>query len=388
MFELNTKHGQVVVYAETVEQEAISQIYDMANSPLGQDAHIRIMPDCHAGAGCTIGTTMKITDKVCPNLIGVDIGCGVTLIKTNINFEDRLVELDSAIRKRVPFGLDIHLDDKLWPFEDLISWTSLDDDTRMRAMKSLGTLGGGNHFIEAYTDGWLAVHSGSRNIGYKVAKYYQKLAETWVKDHNRIVVFEQMKQIEPALRQQWYAANKIKTSRDLSYLMGSDMEDYLHDMVIMQKFAANNREAILLSILSEMNGACLDMIESVHNYIDFNDMHLRKGAISAKNGEQLVIPLNMRDGILICCGKGNPEWNYSAPHGAGRLYSRSETKKQFTVGQYVEQMQGIFSTCINSSTLDEAPFAYKDYKEIMRCIEPTVDIIDRLVPIFNFKASE
>lgn len=388
MFEINTKNGSVVIYAETVEQEAISQIYEMANSPLGYDAHIRIMPDCHAGAGCTIGTTMKITDKVCPNLIGVDIGCGVTLIKTNINFEERLVELDSAIRKRIPFGLTTHTDDKLWPFEDLICWGSLDYETKTRAMKSLGTLGGGNHFIEAYKDGWLAVHSGSRNIGYKVAKHYQKLAELWVKDYNRIVLVEQMKQIKPELRQQWYMNNKIKISRDLSYLMGSDMEDYLHDMVIMQKFAANNREAMLLSILSEMCGACFDVIESTHNYIDAGDMCLRKGAISAKLGETLVIPLNMRDGILICRGKGNPEWNYSAPHGAGRLYSRSEAKKQFTVGQYAEQMQGIFSTCINSSTLDEAPFAYKDYKEIMRCIEPTVDIMERLIPIFNFKASE
>ena len=346
------------------------------------------MPDCHAGAGCVIGTTMIITDKVCPNLIGVDIGCGVTLIKTNIIFEDRLAELDSVIRKRVPFGLDTHTDDKIWPFEDLICWDFLDYETKARAMKSLGTLGGGNHFIEAYKDGWIAVHSGSRNIGYKVAKHYQKLAENWVKDYNRTEVLEQMKQIEPKLRQQWYTDNKIKVSRDLSYLMGSDMDDYLHDMVIIQKFAANNRAAMLFSILSEMDGKSLEVIESTHNYIDASTMCLRKGAISARNGEKLVIPLNMRDGILICRGKGNPEWNYSAPHGAGRLYSRSEAKKQFTVGQYAEQMQGIFSTCINSSTLDEAPFAYKDYKEIMRCIEPTVDIIDRLIPIFNFKASE
>lgn len=384
----NTKFGEIEVYAKTVEQEAISQILEMANSPLGENAHIRIMPDCHAGAGCVIGTTMRITDKVCPNLVGVDIGCGVDLVKTDIDFTSNLEKLDEVIRKYIPFGMATHEKEKSWNFEDLLCWEHLDMQTKERAKTALGTLGGGNHFIEAYKNGWLAVHSGSRNIGYKVAAFYQKLAEKRTKEHNQFLLKEKIKEIELTLREEWLRKNKITVSRDLCYLTGDDMKAYLHDVAIMQKFANDNRFAMLSAITTAMGGRIIEHINSIHNYIDTNNMILRKGAISAQKGQTLVIPLNMRDGLLLCKGKGNPEWNYSAPHGAGRLYSRAKAKETFTVEEYEKQMDGIFSTCINSSTLDEAPFVYKDYEEIMECIKPTVEILDRLIPIFNFKASD
>ncbi len=360
----NTKYGEVHIYAETCEQEAISQVLEMANSPLGENAHIRIMPDCHAGAGCVIGTTMRITDKVCPNLVGVDIGCGVELIKTDIDFSSRLPELDAVIRREIPFGTETHKSEQPWSFERLRCFKYLDGDTLFRARTSLGTLGGGNHFIEAYADGWLAVHSGSRNIGYRVADFYQDLAVKMSSEY------------------------KFKVSRDLCFLMGHEMDAYLHDVAVMQEFADDNRKRMLSAVTGAMGGRITDRISSVHNYIDMENMVLRKGAISAAEGQMLVIPLNMRDGLLLCRGKGNPEWNCSAPHGAGRLYSRSRAKELFTVEEYAAEMEGIYSTCIGKSTLDEAPFAYKNYEEIMRCVEPTVDICERLKPIYNFKASE
>lgn len=383
----NTKYGDIIVYAKTIEQEAISQIIEMANSPLGENAHIRIMPDCHAGAGCVIGTTMRITDKVCPNLVGVDIGCGVDLIQTDIDFSNRLDELDAVIRNYIPFGMATHLDERPWDFHHLRCWEHLDKETKTRAMTALGTLGGGNHFIEAYENGWLAVHSGSRNIGYKVADYYQRLAEKRVKEHNYTLLKEQIKSIEPIEREKWIKEHKISINRDLCYLTGADMEDYLHDVSVMQRFANDNRLSMLCEICNAMGGKVLQHINSIHNYIDIDNRILRKGAISAQRGQTLVIPLNMRDGLLLCRGKGNPDWNCSAPHGAGRLYSRSKAKEVFTVEEYARQMEGIYSSCINESTLDEAPFVYKDYEEIMECIEPTVEIISRLIPIFNFKAN-
>ena len=384
----NTKYGDIEIYAKTVEQEAISQILEMANSLLGKNAHIRIMPDCHAGAGCVIGTTMLITDKVCPNLVGVDIGCGVDLVKTDIDFENRLEELDEAIRKYIPFGMKTHSTEKEWNFEDLYCWEYLDLQAKSRAKTALGTLGGGNHFIEAYKDGWLSVHSGSRNIGYKVAEYYQKLAEKRIKEYNSNLLKEKIKTIEPKMREEWLKSNKISINKDLCYLDDEDMRAYLHDVAIMQRFANDNRMEMLSKITMVMGGKILEHINSIHNYIDTENMILRKGAISAQDGQLLVIPLNMRDGLLLCKGRGNPEWNYSAPHGAGRLYSRSKAKETFTVEEYAEQMKGIFSTCINESTIDEAPFVYKDYQEIMECVEPTAEILDRLIPIFNFKASD
>ena len=386
--EFNSKYGEVKIFAQTVEQQAISQVLEMANSPLGENAHIRIMPDCHAGAGCVIGTTMKITDKVCPNLVGVDIGCGVDLVRTNIDFSSRLEELDEVIRKFIPCGQSIHDEIKPWDFEKLMCWDDLKPGDRGRALRSLGTLGGGNHFIEAYKDGWLAVHSGSRNIGRKVAEFYQDLAEKQMASAAQYMKTEQLKEIEPQLREQWLKNHKVKVSKDLSYLTGVAMHAYLHDIEIMQEFADVNRWEMLRTIVEAMGGKIEAHINSIHNYIDVDQMILRKGAISAKFNQYLVIPMNMRDGMLLCRGKGNEDWNYSAPHGAGRLYSRSEAKRLFTVEEYAKQMKGIFSTCINESTLDEAPFAYKDFEEIMECVEPTVEVLTRLIPIYNFKANQ
>lgn len=385
--ELETKYGTIQIYAKTIEDEALSQIIQMANSPLGENANVRIMPDCHAGAGCTIGTTMRITNKVCPNLVGVDIGCGVTLARTNIDFKNNFQLLDEVIRKYVPFGMATHTTNKDWNFKQLRCWDKLKKDTQILAMTSLGTLGGGNHFIEAYENGGLAVHSGSRNIGYKVAEYYQHLAEKSLIQKQCEIRKQMLQEIVPQDREKWLKEHQIHFNKDLAYLEGSDMEDYLHDIKVMQKFADDNRHKILETIVKHMGGKILDEINSIHNYIDTDKMILRKGAISAKEGEVLVIPLNMRDGLLVCIGKGNPEWNYSAPHGAGRLYSRSKAKEMFTVDEYAKEMKGIFTTCINESTLDEAPFAYKDYIEIMDCIEPTVNIVERLLPIYNFKAN-
>jgi len=382
-------HGDdVVIYAKTIEDQAIDQIKKMADSPLGKDAHIRIMPDAHAGAGCVIGTTMHITDKVCPNLVGVDIGCGVSLVQTNIDFDSRLDELDAAIRSSIPFGMDVHSTEKVWErdFEELRCWDKLDKATQERAKCTLGTLGGGNHFIEAYENGYIAVHSGSRNIGLKVAQYYQNLAVNRIKKYNYNLRMEQLQFIEPVMRQQWLSEHHIAIDPDLCYLTGQDMDDYLHDVAILQEFAEQNRWIMLHTIVSAMGGEIDYCIDSVHNYINVKEMILRKGAISAQQGQFLVIPLNMRDGLLICRGKGNTEWNCSAPHGAGRLYSRAQAKKIFTVEEYAETMNGIYSTCINESTLDEAPFVYKDYQEIINCIGPTVDIVDRFKPIYNFKA--
>jgi RNA-splicing ligase RtcB len=389
MFELN---GDVKIFAKTIESEAIGQITQMINSPIGKDAHTRIMPDAHSGAGCVIGTTMKVIDKVCPNTVGVDIGCGVNLIKTDIDFKKRWEELDRVIHRRVPSGRANHQGNQLdenYFANNLLCWGGISDNARKNALKSLGTLGGGNHFIEAYENGYLSVHSGSRNIGLQVAKFYQKLAELRFNDIQKISS-EELSKVPLKEREEYITHfKKIKVSKDLIWLEGFDMENYLLDMYFIQSFAEYNRNRILLNIIDGMKGSIDfdNIIKSTHNFIG-KDRILRKGAISAYEGEKLVIPLSMRDGILVCIGKGNEDWNYSAPHGAGRLYSRSAAKQSFTLEQYEESMKGIYSTCINKSTLDEAPFCYKDWEEIASLIEPTVEIKERIIPIYNFKASE
>lgn len=381
------------IFAKTVEPEAIEQINKMANSPLGENAHIRIMPDCHSGAGCVIGTTMRVIDKVCPNLVGVDIGCGVDYVQTDIDFENRLSELDNVIRTYVPSGMDTHEtiqpygDASCYDFTRLRCWDKLDKKTKDLALTALGTLGGGNHFIEAYKDGGLSVHSGSRNIGWRVADYYQNVAVKYCLHTKHQEQMKKLKEIPPRERQEWLSQNRLNIDKELCYLEGSLMDDYLHDVAIMQDFAKANRQRILQTICEHMNGKIIHSISSIHNYIDVENMILRKGAISAQKDELLVIPMNMRDGLLICKGKGNEDWNYSAPHGAGRLYSRNKAKELFTVDEYAKSMDGIFTTCVNESTLDEAPFVYKNYEEIMECITPTVTILDRKIPIYNFKAN-
>jgi len=390
MTQLYTRYGIVKIYARTIEDGALEQVKQLADSPLGEGANLRVMPDAHAGAGCVIGTTMLVTDKVCPNLVGVDIGCGVDLVKTNLDFAARLQELDNIVRKHIPFGKR-HLQKPLnyKGFAKLKCWDSLKSAAKETALKSLGTLGGGNHFIEAYANGYLAVHSGSRNIGFTIARFYQDIAERAMSK----LGLGDLTIVPPQERENYIVQLKAKNAnvKALSFLTGQPMQDYLHDMDIMQDFAVANRKAIMDTIVLQMGGQILSRVTSTHNYIDMRNKKiiiLRKGAISAQKGEELVIPLNMRDGLLLCVGKGNEDWNFSAPHGAGRLYSRTKAKNILNLSDYKNAMKGVFSTCVNRDTLDEAPFAYKDYKEIMELVEPTVEIKERLIPIYNFKASE
>ena len=367
MFEISGKYGSAKVYANTVEDSAMAQIVELCNSPLAEGSSIRIMPDVHAGSGCVIGLTMTITDKVCPNLVGVDIGCGVEAMyfesPDGIDFE----KLDRVIRDNIPSGFAIH--DKDIPFS-----VNLEDELSCgkrinlsRAYKSLGTLGGGNHFIEVNKSTknengyWLMVHSGSRNVGLQVATYYQNKARE-------------------------LCANKKGVSKALSYLEGKELNDYMFDMNTMQYYAYINRFRIAFRIMGWMGWSLIKSITTIHNYIDQDNNVLRKGSVAAYKGESLVIPLNMRDGSLICVGKGNEDWNFSAPHGAGRIMSRSEAKSNVSMEDYREAMKGIYTTCVSESTLDESPMAYKDFSEIEPIVGDTVDIVERVVPVYNFKA--
>jgi RNA-splicing ligase RtcB len=321
----------------------------------------------------------------------VDIGCGIVLVKTDIDFKGREAELDRVIRQNVPFGFAIHEEVRNYDdFERMHCWTKLSAEAIRKARRSLGSLGGGNHFIEAYENGWLAIHSGSRNIGLSVAQYYQELAEAQNKNVAKLIRQEEMNKIEPAQRQSWLKQRPLVYETDLAYLTGQDRQDYLDDMNVMVRFAEANRRAMIDNIIGQMGGKVEELIQSTHNFISVCEGRyvLRKGATSARLGEILVIPLNMRDGMLVCRGKGNEDWNYSAPHGAGRLYSRSESRKRFDVGDFEKIMSGIWSSCIGPDTLDEAPFAYKDAEQIKRLIEPTAEIIRILKPIYNFKAGE
>lgn len=360
------------IFAKTIEDSAVEQVELLANSIVGEDSNIRIMPDAHSGSGCVIGTTMLITDKICPNLIGKDIGCGVCL--SSINITEPLKDFDIRIKETIPSGINIHNNITTIPnlfynqgkelIKNLRCFYKLSTQTIERAYKSLGTLGGGNHFIEVYDntdyaneeykDYFISIHTGSRNIGSEVAKYYQNLADTT--------------NFQP---------------KQLSYLTGVNMEDYIYDMKLLVKWSTLNRLAIL-NIIQEGITPTIHQ-QSIHNYIDDNNI-LRKGAVSANNNEFILIPLNMRDGLLLCLGKGNEDWNYSAPHGAGRLYSRTAAKNSIKLEDYIDTMNGIYSTSVNDSTIDEAPFAYKNMDEIINSIKDTAEIIQRLIPIYNFKA--
>lgn len=385
----------VKIFAKTLEEEASEQIFKFKNHPVSDGSKIRIMPDAHAGAGCTIGTTMTITDRVCPNLVGVDIGCGVLachIPDRNIDLE----KLDSVIKENIPSGMNIRNDYCVDPFIDNFK-CPIDKE---RATRSMGTLGGGNHFIEVdrvYSDNFLVIHTGSRHLGLEVANYYQKLAEKYFnkppkekadeiirhcKDRN------EEKEIQSRLAELKlsYEANG---SRELAYLRGDDMNDYLHDMELAQKYATHNRELIAEIIFCMMGWkySADSNIESVHNYIDTRNGILRKGAVSAQKGEYIVIPMNMRDGTLFCVGKGNEDWNFSAPHGAGRSMSRTKAKKTVTIDEFKDSMSGIYSTTVCEDTLDESPFAYKDKNEIMECISETCEVSCVARPIYNFKAT-
>lgn len=379
------------IFAKTFEQEAIDQVKRLANFEPYLYSKIRIMPDGHAGKGCTIGTTMTLTDKVTPNLVGVDIGCGMHVARIREREVD-LQKLDSIIREYIPSGFSIHKAPVVpFNFSELKCAKHVDLE---RASLSIGSLGGGNHFIELgvseSVDLYLVIHTGSRSLGVSVCKYYQELAwKNLEKDGDRRneLISELKKQgREKDIEMELKGLKKPVVDKELAFLEGDDFENYIHDMKIVQGFASVNRMTISDIILDVMNLSLLEDFETPHNYIDTDSMILRKGAISARKNERVIIPMNMRDGSLICIGKGNEDWNYSAPHGAGRIMSRSKAKEKISIQDYEESMKGIFSTSVNSSTVDEAPQAYKPMDEIVSIISETVDVVDRIVPIYNFKA--
>ena len=399
MKELKGKYTNAKVFTDNADEGTLEQVQMMIDNEITEGSSVRIMPDCHKGKGCTIGTTMTIGDKVVPNLVGVDIGCGVLcceIPRIYVMFEDML---DSVIRSRIPSGFSIHnsaiarfpkLKD-LRCLNDLVNIYNLDID---KVERSIGTLGGGNHFIEYSRDDdyhYLFIHTGSRNLGKRVCDYYQCKAITNMEgkmseEKSKILSLPE-KEREQALKDFY----KVERNYNLAYLEGQDKEDYLHDMMIVQEFANFNRYVICDEIL---RGFGIDnatdkfnIIQSIHNYIEEGTHILRKGAISAYEGQELVIPINMRDGVIIGKGKGNPDWNYSAPHGAGRVLSRGQAKKTVSMEEYKKSMEGIYSTCINESTLDECPMAYKPKEEILNNIGDTVEIVKIVKPRYNFKAN-
>jgi len=368
VIELKGEYNTAKVFTSTAEQSTVTQIEHLLNQAFMEGSKIRVMPDAHAGMGCTIGTTMTITDKIVPNLVGVDIGCGMeTALLKDKRIE--LSQLDKAIHQYIPAGFNTrktphHYIEKI----DLQSLKCAKHVDLKRAVLSIGTLGGGNHFIELGKNGngqlFLVIHSGSRNLGKQVCEHYQNAAAN-------------------SLGRKGKGADRV-----LAYLEGPLFEDYLHDMGIVQQYADLNRKAIVKELEKRVKLKIIEQFTTVHNYIDLELMILRKGAISAKKGERVLIPMNMRDGSLICIGKGNEDWNYSAPHGAGRTMSRTAAKQSITLSQYEKSMKGIYSSTVNRSTLDEAPFAYKPMDEIIANIGDTAEIKDTIKPLYNFKAAE
>ncbi|MDR0958035.1 MAG: RtcB family protein [Clostridiales bacterium] len=402
MVTIQGKHNIALCYTNYLEYRASEQIREVCDQEEFADCKIRIMPDVHSGKGCTIGTTMTITDKIVPGMVGVDIGCGMETVRLDKNSLD-LERLDDGIHKCIPSGFNVRETPHKYADEiDLSKLRCMYEVNIDRAYKSIGTLGGGNHFIEVdrADDGtlFLVVHSGSRHIGTEVADFYQDEAYKQLSGNSKTQIDEVIAQLKAEGREREIqstvkrlkteGANQVRVPKNLAYVSGSLFDDYIHDMKIIQRFAVLNRKAMLDIILESMNLSASDEFTTIHNYINAEDMILRKGAVSAKKGEKLLIPINMRDGSLICVGKGNEDWNFSAPHGAGRLMSRSMAFQKLTMEQYQAEMSGIYSTCILPETLDESPMAYKPIDEIISLIKPTAEIVSRIKPIYNFKAAE
>lgn len=402
MIKIEGKVNTAICYASVVEEGAIQQIKRMCDYEFTSGSKVRIMPDVHAGKGCTIGTTMTVTDRVVPNIVGVDIGCGmytVNLGKGEIDFK----RLDAASHA-IPSGMKVwDRAQETFDFESLKCYKQLKKVNWLKC--SLGTLGGGNHFIEVEvsSDGtkYLVIHSGSRNLGKQVAELYQEMAINQHKGigkyfESRESIIERLKaqgresEIEDALAElKKKKENEVPDiPEDLCDLSGEPFEDYLHDIELCQQFARRNREIMASIILKRLGINGTDAFHTIHNYIDTKEMIIRKGAIAAHEGEKVLIPINMRDGSILAVGKGNSEWNYSAPHGAGRVMSRMKAKQALTMKDYQETMKGIYTTSVTQATLDEAPMAYKSLEDIINVIGESVEIIEVLKPIYNFKASE
>ena len=409
MIEIRGKYNSAKVFTENLEESGRVQIERLCNQPYAEGSKIRMMPDVHAGAGCTIGTTMTITDKICPNLVGVDIGCGMEtlIIKADSPVSEKFdpEKLDKCIRKNIPVGREVRSAGHVHKFTEEIEW----DKIRCRkaniknAMRSMGTLGGGNHFIECDRDEsgnlYVVVHSGSRHLGLEVANYYQDMAwkqlnhteEKDIRDAIAALKTEGRESEISGLYEQ--IKNRVLTDipQSLAYVQGHLFEVYINDMKILQKYTMFNRKAIIDTICVGLRldkHDIIDQFTTIHNYIDTDAMILRKGSVRALKGEKLLIPINTRDGSLVCIGKGNEDWNYSAPHGAGRVMGRKEARYKLKLDDFEKSMEGIWSSTVCKDTIDEAPMAYKDMSEIVANIEPTAEIVNIIKSIFNFKAAE
>lgn len=395
MINIEGKYSKAVIYTNNVEEKAIDQIKEICDQEFAKGCKIAIMPDVHAGKGCTIGTAMEIKDKVVPNLVGVDIGCGMLCVK----LKDKEVDcqkLDDTIRNFIPYGAEVRDDphgyNKRITLEKLKckDFVSID-----RASKSLGSLGGGNHFIELNKDDdgnlYLVIHTGSRYLGKQVAEYYQNLAINSLTDikSEKQVLISKLKEEgrEKYIQEELKKLKKPEIIKHLAYLQGNNLKDYLHDIDIVQRYSTENRKAIADTIISNMGLTADEFFTTIHNYIDTKNSILRKGAISAQLGEKVIIPINMRDGSIIAVGKGNPNWNYSAPHGAGRILSRRKAKEKLSLEEFKNEMENVWSTSVCDSTLDESPMAYKPIEDIINNIGETVEIIKMLKPVYNFKAN-
>ena len=399
MIEIKGKVNTAICYASIIEDEAIEQIRRMCDYEFTEGSRIRIMPDVHAGKGCTIGTTMTITDKAVPNMVGVDIGCGMYTVELG-HVEIDMEQMDAAAHF-IPSGMNVW-EGRFERFDltDLKCYRGLKDTKRLE--RSLGTLGGGNHFIEIdqAADGteYLVIHSSSRNLGKQVAEYYQRLAidlnkgkgEYFAKRDALIAEYKaagRRNEIESALKALHWESREATIPEDLCFVYGEYLDDYLHDVEICQRFARRSRERMAEIILERLGIEAVDAFHTIHNYIDVDEMILRKGAIAAHKGERVLIPINMRDGSILATGKGNEDWNYSAPHGAGRLMSRTAAKERLDMDEYRREMAGVYTTSVNEATLDEAPMAYKSLADIVGVVSESVDIIEVLKPIYNFKAN-
>ena len=399
MLEIKGKVNTALCFARIIEDEAIEQIRRMCDYEFTEGSRIRIMPDVHAGKGCTVGTTMTVRDKAVPNIVGVDIGCGMYTVSLG-RAEIDMVRMDAAAHY-IPSGMNVWEGRKeRFDLTGLRCWRELKETGWLE--RSLGTLGGGNHFIEIdrAADGtnYLVIHSGSRNLGKQVAEYYQRLAvelnrgkDEYLKRRNALIeeykAAGRRKEIEGALKALRWKPRDATMPEDLCFVYGEYLQDYLHDVEICQRFARRSRELMAEIILQRLGIEAGEAFHTIHNYIDTDEMILRKGAIAAHKGEKVLIPINMRDGSVLAVGKGNPEWNFSAPHGAGRLMSRTAAKERLDLEEYRREMAGVYTTSVNEATLDEAPMAYKSLSDIIDVIGESVDIIEVLKPVYNFKAN-